>query len=164
MDPVTGVGFVAASLQLAGLGIKGLLQGIRLLKDLKETPAKLTELLSDAENAILRVIELEDTLQNPTSAIAKSLPQQQLISLKNTLADVRRATDALRVDLEPLFGHLQTNPSSTARAGVRKLWRSVVGLAKERSIQEHLSKIQRYNHELTKQLQVVGLGLEARIV
>ncbi|KAK3351162.1 hypothetical protein B0H65DRAFT_109092 [Neurospora tetraspora] len=152
MDPITGIGLVAALLQLAGLGIKGVLQWIRLLKDLKETPAKLTELLNDTENAILRVVELEDMLQSPTSALAKLLTQQQLTSLWNTIADVRRATDALRLDLEPLYGHLQTSTLSTPRSGVRKLWKSVVGLAKERIIQEHLRKIQRYNNELTKQL------------
>lgn len=147
------------NVQQEGLGIKGVLQGIILLKDLKETPAKLTELLNDAENVILRVVELEDTLQNLMSAIAKFLPQQYLTSLRNTVADVRGAIDALRVDLEPLHGHLRTNTLSTPGSGVRKLWRSVVGFWRSRKmafrvlrfmdvIRQHFATELRHYHEI----------------
>jgi len=159
MDPASAVGIAAASLQFAGVTVKGVLGGIGLLKSLKETPVRLTELLRDVDKSVARIIHLQQTIQGPDSGWVRRLSHVQLLALRATVDDAYQAMVRLQVTLEPLFG----NQNAETQTRAKRMWRSVVSLKMERDIEEKLETIQRHNDQIVRELQLSGLDIQIQL-
>lgn len=159
MDPVSAVGIAAVSLQFAGVAAKGVLGGIGFLKSLKETPVRLTELLSDVDKSVARIIHLQQTLQGPDSGPVRRLSHGQLLALRATVDDAYQATVSLQATLEPLFG----NQNAQTQTKTERMWRSVVSVKMERDIEKKLEKIQRHNDQIMRELQLSGLDIQMQL-
>lgn len=160
MDPISLVGLTAAAAQFAGVAGKGVLKSIGLLKGLKGTPARLSELLGDLDKSTTRIIRLLVTLRDDQSSLAKLLSTERLQALKGVVGDAGCASNELQSVLEPLFGP-QSHGSTGLRAGAKKLWRDVVSVTMEKDIEGKLDKARRMNDEVLRELQLAGLDLNA---
>jgi hypothetical protein len=159
MDPASAVGIAGVSLQFAVVAAQGVLGGIGFLRSLRKTPARLTELLRDVDRSVARIIHLQQTLQDPDSGPVRRLSDGQLLALRATVDDAYQATVSLQAALEPLFG----NQNAQTQSRTKKIWSSVVSVKMERDIEEKLQKIQRYNDQIMRELQLSGLDIQIQL-
>lgn len=158
MDPISAVGIAAASLQFAGVAAKGILGAIGFLKSLKEAPVRLTELLCDTEKSVARIIHLQQTLQDPKSALVQRLSHSQHAALATIVNDACQTTISLQEMLGPLF-----RTQNAQSQNVTKLWRSVVSVKMGRDIENKIEKIQRLNNQIMRELQLSGLDIQIQL-
>jgi hypothetical protein len=158
MDPISAVGIAAASLQFAGVAAKGILDTIGFLKSLKEAPVRLTELLCDTDKSVARIIHLQQTLQDPESALVQRLSHSQHAALATIVNDACQTTISLQEMLGPLF-----RTQNAQSQNVTKLWRSVVSVKMGRGIENKLEKIQRLNNQIMRELQLSGLDIQIQL-
>jgi len=159
MDPVSALGVAATTLQFAEVAGKALFTTIRLMKDLRDVPIRLKSLFDDVEKAVQRIGYLHQSLQDPTSKFATTLPELQLKLLRSLVDDGRLAIADLYQKLERVVG-----PQAQAGARLKKAWRAAVSVKLEADIERDLERIQRVNNDLTRQLQIATLELQADVV
>lgn len=153
MEAVAAAGF---AIQAADVGGRALLGMLRLLKDLKETPKRMTELLEDTDHAVRRICSLKNALQQPTRFSAHVCRGQ----LHEVGASVDRACEAiidLQRELDPLF----RKSHMSGDGFVKSAWRSLVSVQMEKRIISRLARMERLDREVTGMIQVIGLNLEA---
>ena len=151
------VGLAAGAIQFTDAGVRTLTATVRLLKRLKETPKRMTELLLDVDKSIERIHALEGSIQQ------RHLGFTHLSSLQNrrlwrTVDDANQAITELQHTLEPLF-----RTSNSPRHGWAKAtWRSVVSVSMESKIAERIARISWLNGEVFSEMQLAGLNSQAR--
>ena len=125
-------------------------ESFRFFKGLKDTPKKINELLQDLEGSIGRINALQITAKQSSSPLFSSSDATQLGRLQVKLDAARHAMAELQECLVPL--------SSTRKVGrVNQAWRSIVSVAKEKSIMEKLSRAQRLDQEILAELAISSL-------
>ncbi|KAJ4410648.1 hypothetical protein N0V85_003934 [Neurospora sp. IMI 360204] len=155
MDPVSIIGIVAAACQFAELAAKGAIKGAGLLKSLKDTPAKLTELLGIVQTSKRNMVQLRDHLTDPS--LKSYLPQHQLQSFQNDTDEAYKVAEELELQIEALVG-----PPSQDLRGIKRLWRDVITVKKEGESNNRFETIQRYNEQIHRGLSGVQLALSTR--
>ena len=160
MDPISAVGIAAAALRSASVAAKGVLGAIGLLKSLKETPVRLTELLCDTDKSVTRIIHLQQILQDPESVLVQRLSSSQHSALATIVNDACQTTVILQETLEPLF----RNQIAQSQGVTKKLWRSVVSVKMERGLENQLERIQRLNNQIMRELQLSGLDIQIELL
>lgn len=156
MEAVAAAGLI---IQIADVGGRALLGMLKLLKDLRETPKQMTELLADVDQSVQRICSLKDALRKPTSFAAHvSAPQVQQVT--ECMNHAYGAIVDLQQALEPLFRKGNTSVQSLAK----KTWRSVVSIQTEKSIPKRLARTERLNREVISALQLTGLEMDANIM
>ncbi|OIW33342.1 hypothetical protein CONLIGDRAFT_171939 [Coniochaeta ligniaria NRRL 30616] len=155
MDPVSAIGLAASSLQLASFVFTAALKSIRLVKDLKDVPARLRVCLADAENSVHRLWNLQSMLADPNSKLGSLLTQSQRCRFESVVRDGHDATEALHKNLGSLFPQ-QTVSSSRDR--VKAAWKNVVSLGMEKEVEDAAKRIQRLNDEIAREFHIINLG------
>lgn len=150
MDPISIIGLAAAGVQFAEVGAKTLVKSLRLLRELRDIPQRMIDLLSQTDRSIERLLHLDTLSQQP--AFINRLDQGQLDSVRSSILEGRDAAEALQSTLQPIVADL-AQPSRTRRA-----WRTLISRAREADIESRLETIARIHLGLMQQLQ--GLGLE----
>ena len=151
MDPISVIGLSAAGVQFVDVGARALLNSLRMIRELREIPQRMTDLLSQTDKSVGRLLYL-DNLSQQTSFVNR-LSQQQLDSIRSVIIDARGVTEALQVMLQPIVADLG-RPSRTRRA-----WSAVVSKTLEAGIKERLEVIGRIHLDLIPQLQALGLEI-----
>lgn len=159
MDPASALGTAAAAFQFAQLVVKATIKGAGLLKSIKETPAKLKELLSVVETSNQHISQLQQSLTDPISGLVTALPHDQLSFLQANVNEAGRLSTELQKELESLFGN-----QKRGLTGAKKIWRDIISVKRERGLEEKLNKIQWYNKEIMRGLQVGLVALSSQIL
>ncbi|KFA69134.1 hypothetical protein S40285_09825 [Stachybotrys chlorohalonatus IBT 40285] len=153
------LGAVAASLQLGGLAIKGSLEALELLNDLKELPERFAKLLRHLDREVTSI----NGLLRTDSAIYNHLTNDQYIQLSSPATEARKAIDELRALLQPLVDIKQTGGKTFYTARLKTLARSFKSLAMEKDVEVKISSIERLNMSLLRQLQFCGFETQSLV-
>ncbi|KEY64916.1 hypothetical protein S7711_03907 [Stachybotrys chartarum IBT 7711] len=153
------LGAVAASLQLGGFAIKGSLEALELLNDLKEIPDRFAKLLRHLDREVTSI----NSLLRTDSAIYNHLTDDQYIQLSSPATEARQAIDELRALLQPLVDTQQAGSKTFYNGRLRTLARSFKSLAMEKEIENKISSIERLNMSLLRQLQICGLETQSLV-
>lgn len=156
MDPVSAIGVGAATLQLVDRTVTTLFGIIKLIRNLRDIPQRLEILLGDVEKAVHRVNSLQSALQDPTSRIVSQLQVSQAAALQALVHDARSAITDVYQKLQLVFG-----PQAQTGTKLKRAWRAVVSIEFEKELERKLERIQRINDELTRQLQVASVEIQA---
>lgn len=156
MEALGAVGF---TVQFADAGGRALLGMIQLLKDLKDTPKQMAELLEDLESSVQRMESLKDTMRQSTN-LCTHLSITQIQRVSRVVDDAYQATLDLSQTLEPLFQRKNMMTHGLAR----KAWRSVVSVQEEKMVTKRTARIKRLNSEVLGAMQLVGLEVGADIM
>lgn len=155
MEPLSILGAVAAACQLAELAAKGAIKGTRLLKSLKDMPAKLTDLLAVVQTSKNNMVQLRDHLTQQT--LMGLLTQSQLQSFRDDIDTAYKAAEELETSLESLLG-----PMKHDLKGIKRLWRDVISLKREGEIKKSFETIQRRNEQIYRELSSLQLTLSTK--
>ena len=158
MEPASAVGLAAGTVQFADVGGRALLGMIKLLKDLKETPKRMAELLRDVDKSVERICSLRNAMQQPTSLFT-NLSITQIQRVTKNVDDAYQATVSLQHALEPLFRERNVAMNGWAK----RAWRSVVSIQIEKSIAEKIARVERLNWEVISEMQLIKLEMGANI-
>lgn len=154
MDPISAIGTVAASVQFADVAFRGILQTIKFLRALEGTPAKIKKLLAGVDKSIIRIVQIQRTLQKSPNHGSSLLSTAQLAALNCSLSDGLQAMNGLQTLLEPLVR------AQDGQSGPRRLWNAVVARKLWPDIEEYLQDIQRQNDDILRELQLSGLDMQ----
>lgn len=155
MDPASIIGIVAAACQFAELAAKGAIKGAGLLKSLRDTPAKLTELLRVVQISKQNMVQLRDHLAHPT--LLSLSTQLQLQSFRDDIDQAHRIAEDLELQIEALVG-----PTTQSLRGIKKLWRDVIIVKKEGELNDRFEAIQRYNEQIHRGLSGLQVALSTK--
>ena len=156
MDPISAIGIGAGAAQFADVGLRGLLNSVRLLKRVKKAPKYVSELLRDVEETIQHHQTLRAALQQP-SPIFQSLPGQQSASLRSRVDRVYEAA----LDLQQSLCTLAPGCSNANEQWTRKTWRAIMTVVKEDEVTARIERLQRLHMEAMSELQLLGLDKQA---
>jgi hypothetical protein len=156
MDPVSAVSVAAASLHFAS----AVLGSIRILIDLKDAPAQLTQLLHDVDKSVVCIAHLQQTLQDPASRLLQKLNPTELETLRATVNDGYQLILSLQSSLQSILGDW----NGKAQAMGKRIWRRLVSLKFECELEEKLERIRWNDNEILQSLQACGLDLQAHIL
>lgn len=158
MEPISAVGLAAGAVQFADVGSRALLGMIRVLKDLKQTPKRMAELLQDLDMSLQRIYALHNELQQHPSSMFSQLDAVQRQRIADCINTAYQATSSLRVTLDPLF----RTQNATSRDWIGRAWRSVVSVTIEKDIEQKVVRIERIKGEVMRELQLANLEVHAR--
>lgn len=158
MEPVSVAGLAAGAVQFADVGGRALLGTIRLLRNLKQTPERMRELLRDLEKSVQRIQDIQDTAQQPTSNIFSHLGDIQRQRATESINEAYKAIADLQSTLSPVFEKHNTScPGWT-----RKAWRSVVSVTMEKDVAQKLDRIERLKRDMMCELQLTEIDTQMK--
>ncbi|KAL8929961.1 MAG: hypothetical protein Q9208_001105 [Pyrenodesmia sp. 3 TL-2023] len=149
MEAVAAAGF---AVQVADVGGRALLGMLGLLKDLRETPKQMTELLEDTSRSVHRICSLRDALQQPIE-LSTHLSTKQMQDIIESIDNAYEAIIDLQQELEPLFRKVHAPKDGL----VKRAWISLVLVQMEKSIKWRLARIERLDREVASAMQLAGL-------
>lgn len=154
MDVKNLLDTATTSIKIAEVSFKGVLETIQRLRDLKEKPQQLEDLLSSVNQSIERIAHLKLATQLPAPNPLHRLSTQRLEALKLCADDGEQAITGLRDLLEPVVN----GKNNTKRIGY---WVAVMSKKMERDIHQHLENINRCHDQIMLELQFSNIDLEA---
>lgn len=149
MEPFTVIGSVAAGMQLVSTAAKALLATIQLIKDLKEITPKLALLLLDVDSSISRLCHSIDL----ASTTLKSLKPAQSRQLSLSIQTLYPALREIHTMLTSVLGGNKGPP-------LRRLWTSIVSLKLESELSSKLTRLNRLNMEVIRDVSFLGIELQ----
>jgi hypothetical protein len=155
VDPICVLGAAAAAAQFGDAAAHLLLESIKLLKNLNETPKRMEQQLHDVTKSIERILVFRNTILAPGSPVFIHLTPQQLKRIDEAISDANVAMESLHRSLQFLF----PRQTSTVNNALNSLWRAVVSVTKEKDIQEKVQRINRIHQELMQELLMTELEL-----
>lgn len=155
MDPASIIGIVAAACQFAELAAKGAIKGAGLLKSLKDAPVRLTELLEVVQASKRNLAQLRGHLTEPSLSVL--LPQLQVQTFQDDIDEASNIADELEQQIENLLG-----PGHQNVRGMKRLWRDVVSISREREFIKQFATIQRHVEQVHRGLSGVHLALSTK--
>ncbi|KAF2143126.1 uncharacterized protein K452DRAFT_317361 [Aplosporella prunicola CBS 121167] len=147
-DPLSVLGGLAAGMQLVLTAAKAVLATIKLMKDMKGIPQRISSLLNDVADSISR---LGDSC-NAGSKLLQKLETSQVNRLSRCASALYPALKDIHSMLTPLISSNQSKGKS-----VRRLWKTLLSLKVERELSEKLGKLNRLNLEVVRELGFIGL-------
>ena len=144
-------GGLAAGIQLVSTTAKALLATVKLIRDLKEIPERLTLLLYEVEESISRLYQS----CNMGSTLFQDLDLPRLDRLSTSALALDAALRKIHDVLRPLVCESKRKGRS-----LRTLWRSVVLIKVEKELAEKLERLNRLNMEMIRELGLLGLELQ----
>ncbi|KAL9096632.1 MAG: hypothetical protein Q9165_001119 [Trypethelium subeluteriae] len=149
-DPLSIIGGLTAGMQLVSTAAQALLATIKLVKDLKDVPERLSLLLGEVEGSICRLCNS----CNADSTILQNLDISQRERLSRSASILYPALQEIRDMLMPLMSRSQ------GKRSVRGLWKSLVSLKVEKELTDKLQRLNRLNMEMIQELGMVGLEVQ----
>ena len=154
-DPISIVGAAAAAVQFGDISARAVLESIKLLKNLKETPKRMTQQLQDVTKSIQRMLQLRSAILAPASPVFTRLTSQQRKRIDEAVSDADLAMKSLHQSLQ----HILPQQTSNTNNSIKSFWRAVVSVTREKDIEEKIQRITRLHQELMQELQVTDLEL-----
>ena len=145
------IGGLAAGIQLVSTTAKALLATVKLIRDLKEIPERLTLLLYEMEESISRLYQS----CNMGSTLFQDLDLPRLDRLSTSVLALDAALRKVHNVLRPLVCDSKRKGRS-----LRILWRSVVMIQIEKELAEKLERLNRLNLEMIRELGLLGLEVQ----
>ncbi|KAE9375942.1 hypothetical protein N431DRAFT_454535 [Stipitochalara longipes BDJ] len=127
VDPISVLGAAAAAAQFGDGVAKVLLESIKLLKALKETPQRMEQQLNDVTKSIERILVFRNTILAPGSPVFIHLTSQQRKRIDEAMSDANVAMKNLHQSLESLF----PQHTSTVNKTLKSLWKAVVSVTRK---------------------------------
>ncbi|KAK4160822.1 hypothetical protein QBC43DRAFT_109521 [Cladorrhinum sp. PSN259] len=161
MDPVTVLGGAAAGIQVVDVAARALLGSIKLIYGLCDAPDRTQSLLSDVEKSSARVSHICTTLLKPGSDLYNALSPEQYARLSPCINHVSRAMR----DTQSLLSKLcaTTGSPNQHASHLRRTWKAALALVRHEEVVETLARVDRLNLELLREVEVVGLEIQATI-
>lgn len=158
MEPLTVLGAAAASVQLVELAARSIMGATNSARHLREIPERTAELLVDVDRSAQRIVNMSALLK-PSAHALRSLSTEQSARLSNCTLQASQAMDDLRQLLTSLCddggpGH------SRGKAAVQRTWKAVMAVYKQDQVTEMLSKVDRLNLEVVRELEFVSLEMQ----
>ncbi|KAI0377687.1 hypothetical protein F5Y04DRAFT_175138 [Hypomontagnella monticulosa] len=157
-DPLTILGATAAGLQLVGTAAKGLLGTIKLIQDVKDIPARMSQALS----YINRELKSINDLLHEDSPIFVHLTTEQYARISTPAIEARKAMENIQRTLQPLVDASQ-GPTNTSERGkaITRVWKSLVTVKKEKEIRDMMDFLERLNTSLLREIQISGFQTQS---
>lgn len=153
------LGAVAAAAQFAEVSAKVLIKTIRIVKDLREVPSKLSRLLDEVEASTSHVESLCFGILQDGSDICQQLQSPQCLEgLEQTITALYKAMEDVNMFLIPMAEFREGSPAQGRR--IARMWKSVVSLKMEKELPEKLERINRLNINVVRELSAVGLQIQ----
>lgn len=160
MDPITLLGATAASGQLLGYVIKGVLGTVTLGREVKDAPSELLQLLDFLDKEIAAM----NKLLRPDSTVFTQLSVDQYAQISPIAIEARRALEDLNLELKPLvIDPVDTTDQNGAAARIVRIWKSGMTAKALRSINSNLKVIERLNSALIRDLQIAGFETHGQL-
>jgi len=159
MEPLTALGAAAASVQLVELAARSIMGATTLVRKLREIPERTAKLLVDVDRSAQRIVNMSTLLLQPNPRTRSGLSTEQCARLSNCAAEARRAMD----DLQRLLASLCDNSapgSNRGKAVVQRTWKAVTAVYKQDQVAEMLSRVDRLNLEVVRELELVSLEMQ----
>ena len=157
-DPISMLGAAAAAaVQFSDVAGRAILESVKLLKNLNETPKSMAQQLQDVTKSIERMLLLRNTILVPASSVYIHLTPQQLKRIDEAISNADVAMKSLHQSLQRLF----SRETSNADNAMKSFWRAVVSVSREKDIEEKIQRINRIHQDLMQELQVTDLELHA---
>ena len=156
-DPISLLGAAAAIVQCGDVAGRALLNTVKLLKNLQETPRRMLQQLQDVTKSIERIVYICNTILAPGSPVLLHLTSKQLRRIEDILLDVKLAMQALQQSLQKLS--LKENSATENYAKI--IWRAVVSVANEKIIEENVKRVIRLQLEVMQALQIIELEMHS---
>lgn len=150
-DPLSIIGGISAGMSLVSAAAQALLGTIKLMKDLKEIPARLVTLLDDVDDSISRLC----SSCNAGAELFSGLAPPQLDRLQRSTSSLCSALQEIHQLLTPLAASL-----SESGKPIRRLWRSFLSLKLERDLWEKLRRLNMLNLEILRELGIISLEVQ----
>lgn len=148
-DPLSILGGVAAVEQLAEV----LLKSVQFVKDLRELPQKLSDVLQDVERSITSLQHVCTVLQ---PALSVHINPRMSLGLTETLKTLDQCVQDIQTALQPLVGPGQTSKGNFPQ----RVSTSLKAWNMDKKISDKLQRVHMLNLEVIKHLQIVGLELQ----
>jgi hypothetical protein len=156
-DPISVLGAAAAAVQFSDVAGRAILESVKLLKNLKETPNRMKEQLRDVTTSIDRIVVLRNTILAPGSSVSTHLTPQQRKRIDEAVSDADVALKSLHQSLQRLF------PPRASNNTIKSCWRAVVSVASEKDIEEKAERINRKHQELMQELQMADVEMHTSL-
>ncbi|OIW32736.1 hypothetical protein CONLIGDRAFT_277018 [Coniochaeta ligniaria NRRL 30616] len=156
-DPISILGAAAAGSQIVELAATSLLKTIRFVKDLHDVPKRMAVVFQDVEKSTNHVHYIFSVMLQPGSKVFEQLDTAQFATLTQTASELRQAMDEVSMTLKPLLGPGDAENGKTAR----RFWRSVMCVKLEKSLKEKMHRIDWLGNEVSRQLGITTLELQA---
>lgn len=165
MDPVTAVGVASAVVQFIDVAARALLKTIRLVRGLRDVPSHISLLLADVDRSTVRISYASTAMLKPGSKLLNRLSTDQFSRLSLWAQQVRLAMEDLHRALTPLCEDQQSSPSYSftrkGKAAVQRVWTAVVSIVKQEEIARMVSRVDKLNLELMRELEFIALEIQA---
>jgi hypothetical protein len=144
-DPLSILGAAGVGLLLLGAAAKGLVWTVTIVKDLRDIPGRLKEVLED----LRRDVEAVQPLLTPELAARLNPEQHSRIMPAST--ELWKAINDLKQLLSPLVPE-QGSPDLPANTEKRmlRLRRALVGVLKEKEVETKVERVQRLSESLVQ--------------
>lgn len=169
MDPITALGAAAGGVQLVDVAARAVMASLKLVRELHGAPVRTAALLADVERSTSRILRISAALLQPATTFFENIPPDSFARLSSCAGQLRHAMD----DLQQLLISLCNNGANTAlssttggvrkkgKTAVRKVWSAVVTVKKQEEVADMLARVDRLNLDMIRELEVVGLEMQA---
>ncbi|KAK2779577.1 hypothetical protein CKAH01_02925 [Colletotrichum kahawae] len=158
-DPLSILGGVAASIQLAECATAALLGTIKLIREIRDVPKKTARYLEDVERSSERLNYICRHIVGAEFTTTEHIDTELLDRLSSGCDNLRLAVDEAKGCLEPLA---EATRRGKHAMGLR-LWNGLVSTTRETAILEKLQRIDRKNLELIEELNIVSFVTQTRM-
>lgn len=160
MDSVSAVGLTASVAQFVDIGARTITGTITLLKDVKDTPQWIRNLLSDVQKSIEYISLLQQAVEQSGS---ENLVRPDHALSRGTVAKIEDAHGAMTDLKDTLRPYSQDLPSS-AQGGWKKTWNAAMSLTERSTIEQKIQRVFLLNHEVSQGLQLIQLEAQKKIL
>jgi hypothetical protein len=156
MDPIGAVGLAAGTAQFLDIGGKAILGTLKLLRDLKDTPSWIRDVSNDIENSFQHIQILRETIERSGF---EDLVQPNHAQVRTAGDAIRSAYDAM-IDLKKVLEPYSRDQVLLPHGRWRRTWAAVSSVTERNSIEQKMQKVMLLNHEVSRTLQVIQLGMQ----
>ena len=160
MEPITTLGAAAAGLQLIDVAARALMGVVGLARNLRDAPARTERLLVDVDRSVAQILYISATLLQSGSRFCDGLSPDQVTRLSTCALQTSEAMDALRILLGSLCGAGHSG-GSRGKTILQRTWSAVIAAHKQDEVSELLARAERLNLEMIRELELVGLEMQA---
>ncbi|KAH7391171.1 hypothetical protein DE146DRAFT_663677 [Phaeosphaeria sp. MPI-PUGE-AT-0046c] len=156
MDPISAVGLAAGTAQFLDIGCKAIIGTLKLLRDIKDTPSWLRDLSNDIEKSFKHIQILQETIERSSF---EDLVQPNHVQIQTADEAIRSAYDAM-MDLKKALEPFSRDQVLLRHGRWRRAWTSVSSVTERSSIEQKMQKVMLLNHEVSRALQIIQLGMQ----
>jgi hypothetical protein len=147
LDPVSAVGAIASGVQLLDAGGRALLGCYDLIRNVKNAPKEMVDMLKELESSIKQMHHFSDTIDGIINQRLTTFDNNQILRVKATALEIKLAADELLKSLQTPFAEL-----SAERNGFSKPWHAFKAVIKGKDLRKSIEKVQRLQDSLRTEI------------